>query len=82
MRDVFTAQPTRRFIHGFFLYGTLMELSTMSHMSSQIQDPNAPISASECIVLLFIRVYYPAYSQVYEHYLGRNHDGARVMHEV
>ena len=26
MRDVFTAQPTRRFIHGFFLHGTLMEL--------------------------------------------------------
>ena len=26
MRDVFTAQPTRSFIHGFFLYGNLMEL--------------------------------------------------------
>lgn len=26
MRDVFTAQPTRRFIHGFFLCGTTMEL--------------------------------------------------------
>jgi hypothetical protein len=26
VRDVFTAQPTRRFIHGFFLHGTTMEL--------------------------------------------------------
>ena len=26
MRDVFTVQPTRHFIHGFFLHGTLMEL--------------------------------------------------------
>ena len=26
MRDVFTAQPTRRFIHGFFLHGTTIEL--------------------------------------------------------
>ena len=26
MRDVFTNQPTRRFIHGFFLHGTTMEL--------------------------------------------------------
>ncbi|KAA6414276.1 MAG: hypothetical protein FRX48_02639 [Lasallia pustulata] len=26
MRDVFIAQPTRRFIHGFFLQGTTMEL--------------------------------------------------------
>ena len=26
MRDVFTAQPTRRFVHGFFLHGTIMEL--------------------------------------------------------
>ncbi len=25
-RDVFTAQPTRRFVHGFFLHRTLMEL--------------------------------------------------------
>ncbi|MCJ1387127.1 hypothetical protein MMC17_010256 [Xylographa soralifera] len=25
MRDVFTAQPRRRFIHGFFLHGTTME---------------------------------------------------------
>ena len=26
MRDVFSVQPTRRFIHGFFLHGTTMEL--------------------------------------------------------
>lgn len=26
IRDVWTAQPTRRFIHGFFLHGTTMEL--------------------------------------------------------
>ena len=26
MRDVSTAQPTRRFVYGFFLHGTLMEL--------------------------------------------------------
>lgn len=26
MRDVFTAQPTRRFIHGFFLHGSIMDL--------------------------------------------------------
>ena len=26
MRDAWTAQPTRRFIHGFFLHGTIMEL--------------------------------------------------------
>jgi len=39
MRDVFTAQPTRRFIHGFFLYGTTMEL--------WVFDRSGPYSSGE-----------------------------------
>ncbi|MCJ1251832.1 hypothetical protein MMC30_009070 [Trapelia coarctata] len=39
MRDVFTAQPTRRFIHGFFLYGTIMEL--------WVFDRSGPYSSGE-----------------------------------
>lgn len=39
MRDVFTAQPTRRFIHGFFLCGTTMEL--------WVFDRSGPYSSGE-----------------------------------
>ncbi|KAA6409210.1 MAG: hypothetical protein FRX48_06763 [Lasallia pustulata] len=39
IRDVFTAQPTRRFIHGFFLYGTTMEL--------WVFDRSGPYSSGE-----------------------------------
>ena len=39
MRDVFTAQPTRRFVHGFFLHGTMMEL--------WIFDRSGPYSSGE-----------------------------------
>ncbi|KAL2047792.1 hypothetical protein ABVK25_011342 [Lepraria finkii] len=39
MRDVFTAQPTRHFIHGFFLYGTTMEL--------WVFDRSGPYSSGE-----------------------------------
>ena len=39
MRDVFTAQPTRRFIHGFFLHGTTMEL--------WVFDRSGPYSSGE-----------------------------------
>ncbi|KAL9125176.1 MAG: hypothetical protein Q9217_005580 [Psora testacea] len=39
MRDVFTAQPTRRFIHGFFLSGTTMEL--------WVVDRSGPYSSGE-----------------------------------
>ncbi|KAK3177211.1 hypothetical protein OEA41_008540 [Lepraria neglecta] len=39
MRDVFTAQPTRRFIHGFSLYGTIMEL--------WVFDRSGPYSSGE-----------------------------------
>ena len=39
MRDVFTAQPARRFIHGFFLSGTTMEL--------WVFDRSGPYSSGE-----------------------------------
>ena len=39
MRDAFTAQPTRRFIHGFFLHGTTMEL--------WVFDRSGPYSSGE-----------------------------------
>ena len=39
MRDVFTAQPTRRFIHGFSLCGTIMEL--------WVFDRSGPYSSGE-----------------------------------
>ncbi|KAL9597526.1 MAG: hypothetical protein Q9219_005073 [cf. Caloplaca sp. 3 TL-2023] len=39
MRDVFTAQPIRRFIHGFFLHGTIMEL--------WVFDRSGPYSSGE-----------------------------------
>ncbi len=39
MRNVFTAQPTRRFIHGFFLSGTTMEL--------WVFDRSGPYSSGE-----------------------------------
>ena len=39
MRDAFTAQPTRRFIHGFFLHGTIMEL--------WVFDRSGPYSSGE-----------------------------------
>ena len=39
MRDVFTAQPTRRFIHGFSLGGTIMEL--------WVFDRSGPYSSGE-----------------------------------
>ena len=39
MRDVFTAQPTRRFIHGFSLFGTTMEL--------WVFDRSGPYSSGE-----------------------------------
>ena len=39
MRDVFTAQPIRRFIHGFFLHGTTMEL--------WVFDRSGPYSSGE-----------------------------------
>ena len=39
IRDVFTAQPTRRFIHGFFLHGTIMEL--------WVFDRSGPYSSGE-----------------------------------
>lgn len=39
MRDVFTAQPIRRFVHGFFLHGTIMEL--------WIFDRSGPYSSGE-----------------------------------
>jgi hypothetical protein len=39
MRDVFTAQPTRRFIHGFCLHGTTMEL--------WVFDRSGPYSSGE-----------------------------------
>ena len=39
MRDVFTAQPTRRFIHGFFLHNTIMEL--------WVFDRSGPYSSGE-----------------------------------
>ena len=39
MRDVFTAQPTRRFVHGFSLYGTTMEL--------WVFDRSGPYSSGE-----------------------------------
>lgn len=39
MRDAFTAQPTRRFIHGFFLHGTIMEL--------WVFDQSGPYSSGE-----------------------------------
>lgn len=39
MRDVFTTQPTRRFIHGFFLRGTTMEL--------WVFDRSGPYSSGE-----------------------------------
>ena len=39
IRDVFTAQPTRRFIHGFSLYGTTMEL--------WVFDRSGPYSSGE-----------------------------------
>ena len=39
MRDVFTAQPTRRFIHGFFLHGTTIEL--------WVFDRSGPYSSGE-----------------------------------
>ncbi|SLM41353.1 1 protein kinase [Lasallia pustulata] len=39
IRDVFTGQPTRRFIHGFFLYGTTMEL--------WVFDRSGPYSSGE-----------------------------------
>ena len=39
MRDAFAAQPTRRFIHGFFLHGTTMEL--------WVFDRSGPYSSGE-----------------------------------
>lgn len=39
MRDAFTARPTRRFVHGFFLHGTLMEL--------WVFDRSGPYSSGE-----------------------------------
>ncbi|KAI9808740.1 MAG: hypothetical protein M1825_003892 [Sarcosagium campestre] len=39
MRDAFTAQPTRRFIHGFFLHGSTMEL--------WVFDRSGPYSSGE-----------------------------------
>ena len=39
MRDVFTAQPIRRFVHGFFLHGTIMEL--------WVFDRSGPYSSGE-----------------------------------
>ena len=39
IRDAFTAQPTRRFIHGFFLHGTIMEL--------WVFDRSGPYSSGE-----------------------------------
>ncbi|KAA6407381.1 MAG: hypothetical protein FRX48_08929 [Lasallia pustulata] len=39
IREVFTAQPTRRFIHGFSLYGTTMEL--------WVCDRSGPYSSGE-----------------------------------
>ena len=39
MRDAFAAQPTRRFIHGFFLHGTIMEL--------WVFDRSGPYSSGE-----------------------------------
>ncbi|KAL2044998.1 hypothetical protein N7G274_002773 [Stereocaulon virgatum] len=39
MRDAFTAQPTRRFIHGFFLHNTTMEL--------WVFDRSGPYSSGE-----------------------------------
>lgn len=39
MRDLFTAQPTRRFIHGFFLHGTTIEL--------WVFDRSGPYSSGE-----------------------------------
>ena len=39
MREVFTVQPTRRFIHGFSLYGTTMEL--------WVFDRSGPYSSGE-----------------------------------
>jgi len=39
MRDVFITQPTRRFIHGFFLHGTTMEL--------WVFDRSGPYSSGE-----------------------------------
>ena len=39
MRDAFTAQPTRRFVHGFFLHDTTMEL--------WVFDRSGPYSSGE-----------------------------------
>ena len=39
MRNIFNAQPTRRFIHGFFLHGTTMEL--------WVFDRSGPYSSGE-----------------------------------
>ena len=39
MRDAFTAQPTRRFVHGFFLHNTTMEL--------WVFDRSGPYSSGE-----------------------------------
>lgn len=39
VRDIFTAQPTRRFVHGFFLHGTTMEL--------WVFDRSGPYSSGE-----------------------------------
>lgn len=39
MRDAFTAQPTHRFIHGFFLYHTTMDL--------RVFDRSGPYSSGE-----------------------------------
>lgn len=39
IRDVFTAQPTRRFVHGFFLHNTTMEL--------WVFDRSGPYSSGE-----------------------------------